>query len=146
MTPAQLATFKAAILGDANLAAARAAGDFGVIVAYYNAAGTGSIWRPSISVAELNTAIVWSEFVTLTALLQNAYMAMTQGGALDGTSSNVRGGFAAVFGPATTSRANLLAIAARTPTRFEALFTTANICAVFGQQVSVADVVEALGQ
>lgn len=145
MTPAQLTTFKTAINGDANLAADRAAGRHGVIAAYYNAAGAGSIWRPSISVAELNTAIVWSEFSVLSALLQGTYSAMTQGGFVDATVGNIRNGFSTVFGVGTTSRANLLALAARVPTRFEALFTVANVCSLFGQIVSAQDVSDALG-
>jgi hypothetical protein len=144
MTPAQLATFKAAILADPNLATARANGDHGAIANYYNAAGAGFIWRPSISVSEMNTAVVWSEFAVLSALLQSTYMAMVQGG-LDATSSNMRGGFTTVFGPATASRANLTALAQRTPTRFEALFTASNVTTVFGYQVTPVDVAAALG-
>jgi hypothetical protein len=144
MTPAQLATFKAAILADPNLAAARAAGDHGAIATYYNANGTGFVWRPSVPVSEVNTAIVWSEFAVLSALLQTTYMAMIQGG-LDATSANMRGGFTTVFGPATASRANLTALAQRTPTRFEALFTASNVSTVFGYVVTAADVAEALG-
>jgi hypothetical protein len=142
MTPAQLATFKAAILADFPSPAARA--DHGAVAAYYNANGTGFIWRPSISVSEMNTAVVWSEFAVLSALLQSTYMAMVQGG-LDATSANMRGGFTTVFGPATASRANLTALAQRTPTRFEALFTASNVTQLFGYQVTPVDVAAALG-
>lgn len=142
MTPAQLTTFKAAILGDAALAAARTAGDQGAIAAYYNAAGTGTVWRPSISVAELNTAIVWSEFIALTQGQRDAYRALISG-AIDATNANIRSGFGSIFGG--TSLTNLTALAQRVPTRFEALFTTAQVSAVFGQVVAVADVAAALG-
>lgn len=143
MNAAQLATFKVAINGDANLSAARAAGDQGAIAAYYNAAGTGTIWRPSISVGELNTAIVWSEFSAMTVGKQNAYLAMVLA-SVDATNANIRAGFASIFA-GLTSLANLTALAQRVPTRYEALFTTAQVCSVFGRQVSVADVAEALG-
>lgn len=143
-TTAQLATFKAAILADANLAAARIAGNHGAIAAYYNGAGTGTIWRPSISATELNTAIVWSEFIALTAVTQNAYLALLQAGAIDATSANVRGGFVSIF-PVGVSRTNLTALAQRVPSVFEALFITAQVCALFGQTVTVADVAAALG-
>jgi len=145
LTNSQLATFKAAILADSNLAAARAAGDHGAIAAYYAGASAGTIWRPSIPTPELNTAIVWSEFAVLTALQQNTYMALIAPGAVDATKANVRGGFTTVFGAATTSRANLTTIAQRTATRFEALFTTSNVCSLFGYTASVQDIVDALG-
>jgi hypothetical protein len=143
LTTAQLQTFKAAINSDPNLAAARAAGDQGAIAAYYNAAGTGNIWKPDIDVSTLNTAIVWAEFVALTVAKQNGYFAMTQGGNIDATSSNIRGGFTAVFG-GTTSLTNLTALAQRVATRFEALFTTSQVCSLYGYVVTVADVAAAL--
>ena len=143
MTPAQLTTFKAAILADANLTALRSANEHGQIAAYYNAAGTGSIWRPSISISELNTAIVWSEFASLSTALQVTYQVIVATGTVDATSANIRAGFSTVFA-GKTSLTNLTAIAARTPTVLESLFTTANVCSVFGQQVSAADVAKAM--
>ena len=93
LTSAQLATFKAAILADANLAAARAAGDQGAIAAYYNANSATPIWRPAVPVSELNTAIVWSAFIALSVQTQQAYFALIQGGVVDSTNANVRAGF-----------------------------------------------------
>lgn len=144
LSTAQLATFKSAILGDAALSNARNAGDQGAIAAYYNAPGAGSIWRPNIGASELNTAIIWSEFTTLTIVVQNAYFALLQAGVIDATNANVRAGFATVFSGKTTLT-NLTSLAARTPTKFEALFTTSNVCSCFGQTVTVADVAQALG-
>lgn len=145
LSAGQLSVFKSAILGDGALSAARTAGDQGVIAGYYNAsAGAGSIWRPSISASEMNTAIVWSEFITLSAVVQNGYFALIQGGVIDATNANVRAGFASIFS-GKVSLTNLVALAARVPTRFEALFTTSNVCSCFGQTVTVADVAQALG-
>lgn len=143
LTPTQATVLKAAILGNASLAAARAAGDQGAIAVYYNANAAGSIWRPSITAAELNTAIVWSQFIALTAIVQNGYNAMLLAGTIDATSANVRAGFASIF--SGQSLTNLTALAARAPTRFEALFTVSNVCSCFGQSVTVADVAQALG-
>lgn len=142
MNAAQLSTFKAAILSDANLAAARTAGDMGAMVSYYNAAGTGLVWRPSISVGELNTAIVWGEFIALTQGQRDAYSAVIQG-PIDATNANVRAGFGSIFGG--QSLTNLTALAQRVPTRFEQLFAVSQVTPVFGQSVSVADVAVALG-
>lgn len=145
MTPNQLTTFKTAILANAALASARAAGDHGAITAHYNANNGGAIWRPDLSTAELNTAIVWSEFAALTTGLQNTYLAVIAPGTVDATSANVRGAFTTVFAANTVSLANLVTLAQRQPTRFEALFTTAQVSTMYGQSVSVADVTAALG-
>lgn len=144
MTPVQLTSFKNAILADASLAAARAAGDHGAIAAYYNAPATGFVWRPSISPVELNTAVDWAAFAALTAIKQNAFSAMIAGGTLDATSANIRAGFQAVFGAGATLTA-VTALAQRVPTRFEALFAVSNVTPVFGQVVTVADIVAAMG-
>ena len=138
-----LSTLKAAIQADAALTAFLAAGNHGAVADYYNTPAAGSIWRPSISVAELNNAIVWSEFAALSVQLQNTYLAMTAGGSVDATQARIRAGFAAVF--SGVSLTNLTAMAQRAPSRFETLFTTANVCSAFGQSVTPADVAAALG-
>lgn len=141
----QTANFKAFILADANLATFRTAPvDHGQIAAYYAASsGAGFMWRPSITISELNTAIVWSEFIALSVQTQNAYHALTQGGEVDSTSPNVRAGFASIF--SGTSLTNLTALAKKVPTRFEALFNVSNVCPVFGQSASVAEIIKTLG-
>lgn len=146
MTPAQLATFKAAILADATQTANVVAGDHGALAAYFNGvpATPVSLWRPSISIAELNTAIDWSEFAALTTALRETYNAMISPGAIDSTAPKIRGGFSTVFA-GKTSLTSLTALAQRSATRFEALFTTGNVCAMFGYQVSAADIAAALG-
>ena len=142
MKDSNIPAFKAAILADPNLTAFLAAGNDGSIAAYYNAPGTGLIWRPSISTGEMNTAIVWSDFLLLTALAQNTYMAMISASSVDATSARIRAGFSSVF-PVGTTLANLTAIAQKVPTRFEALFTTAQVTTEFGTIVRVEDVVTA---
>lgn len=146
LTLAQLQAFKAVINAEPTLVAARGAGNHGAIAAFYNGnASSGTIWRPAITAKELNTAIVWAEFILLTAVVQNGYFALLQAGVIDATSSNVRAGFSTIFVAAPTSLANLTALAQRVPTVFEALFTTNSVCSLFGYTVSVADVVSALG-
>ena len=140
MKASNISAFKAAILADPALTAFLAAGNDGSIAAYYNAPGTGLIWRPSIQITELNTAIVWSDFALLSALLQNTYIAMISSGFVDATSARIRNGFSTVF-TIGASLTNLTAIAQQVPTRFEALFTTAQVTTEFGTQVRVEDVV-----
>jgi hypothetical protein len=142
LTPTQLATLKSAMLADANLTAFVAAGNDGAIAAYYNATGAGNLWRPIITVSELNTAIVWSEFAGLTVALQNTYLAMVVVGSVDATNVNIRNGFSTVF-TGKTSLTNLSALAQRVATRLEALYAVANVCPIFGYVISVAEINQA---
>lgn len=144
LTPAQLATFKADILS--NQAANVAAGDHGAIVEFYNANGTGNIWRPSIPTRELNNVIDWSAFASLTVARQNTYFAMTQADTVDATKSTIRSGFATIFSAGSTTTTALSGIAQRTPTRFEQLFVSSSASAVFGYRITTVDVVLALNE
>lgn len=150
LTSAQLTTLKNAINSDPNLAAPLAAGDLGAITAYYNANGASNLWRPDIEVSELNNGIVWADFIGLTIAKQNGYFAMTQGGFVNATASNIRSGFSSVFGAGSASLTNLTAIAQRVGTRLELLFATAAGAAsvtatnVYGYTLTTADVVLAL--
>jgi hypothetical protein len=146
LTSSQQATFKADIL--ANQAAEAAAQDIDAIVAYYNADSATSLWRPSISVDELNTAIVWAEFAGFTAVKQNCYLAMIQG-KIDATKPNIRNGFSTIFSAQNSaSLVNLTTLAKRIGTRFEVLFSTvdgaANVSSFFGAVVDRNDVINAL--
>lgn len=144
MTTAQLLTLKNAINADANIAASLAAGDHGAIAAYYNGAGINQLWRPDILPKELVTAVVWSDFVALTAIKQNGFLAMVMCGLLDATNANIRAGFTAIFGGGSTSLTNLTALAKRTSTKFEDLYTTSNVCALYGYTVTSTDVAIAI--
>lgn len=143
MTPAQQATFRAAILADAALANARTAKDWAAVAAYYNANGSGSIWKPSVTVAQMNGVIDWTAFGAMTAVKQNTYVSLTQGGAVDATDANVRAAFSAIFTTGTTLAA-LTTLASRVPTRFEALFSANSVTTAYGQTVSANDVALAL--
>ena len=144
LTIAQLETFATAINADSNLTNYIASQNAGYIANYYNGASATEIWNPSISIAQLNDAIVWSEFAGLTVALQNTYMAMTTGTSVDATNANIRNGFSTIFTGKTTLT-NLIALAQRLATVFEALFTTANVCSLYGYNVSVQDVIAAMG-
>ncbi len=147
MTPAQLLAFKTHILANAGLVTERATNNHTAIAAHYNSAGTGAVWRPSIEASELNTAIVWTEYAALTAVLQNCYQAMVAAGSVDGSNTNIRAGFASIFAGtgAAVTRANLVALAQRVPTKGEMVFMTGNVCSAFGLIVSANDVAQALG-
>lgn len=147
MTPAQLSTFKAHILANAALVAERAASNHSGIAAHYNSAGTGVVWRPLITAAELNTAVVWTEYATLTAVLQNCFQAMIAAGSVDGTNTNIRAGFASIFAGtgAAVTRANLVTLAQRVPTKLEMVYMTGSVCSLYGRIVTPNDVAQAMG-
>jgi hypothetical protein len=145
MTPAQQTTLKTDMHSAGNAAALGAwlaAGDWVSIAAWYNSASALTVWKPSVAVRDLTRNIVGSVFDALTVGKQNGYLALTQGGVVDATSSNVRAWFQDIFGAGATLTA-LTAEAQRVATRFEALFSTpaspANISTVFGQLVSPDD-------
>jgi hypothetical protein len=144
LTDAQLATLKADM--QTNQAANLAAGNYRLVADYYNAPGTGLIWRPVITVEELNTAISWAEFAAVPVARQNTYLAMISPGFIDATSANIRAGFGTVFSAGGASNPQLTTLAQQTPTRLEQLFSTGNISAVFGYRCTVNDVMNALAQ
>jgi hypothetical protein len=145
MTPAQLQTLKAAILADATAGPLAAANNHIAIAAYLNQAGSGLVYRPAIPSWEMNTSIVWTEYAVLTALQQNCYQAMISPGTVDATSANIRAGLAAIFGAAATTKANLTALISRIQTKGESVFTSANVCPLFGIIFTANDVAQALG-
>jgi hypothetical protein len=149
LTSAQLATLKAGILADSTAAAFpnTAQGNYDC-AAYLNAGSSPAvmIWLPSVSVSVINNAIDWTAgangFISLTVSKQNAYFALTQGGVMDATQANIRAGFQAIF-PAAIVTA-IQGVAQRNSTRFEAMFTTASVCSLFGRQVLPNEVNAAL--
>lgn len=62
MTPAQLTTFKAAILADPNLTNLVATGQTGAIASYYQADSTFWVWRSSTPTGEIVDAVTWANY------------------------------------------------------------------------------------
>lgn len=144
LTTAQLATLKSDIA--ANFAAQVTAADWPTITAAYNAPSNPvvTIWRADIPTSEIVSGITFSELVALSAVKQFGLQVLMQPGTVDATSANVRAAFSAIFGASTTLTA-LSALAQRTATRLEALFTTAQVSAVYGYALSANDVQKAMG-
>ena len=145
-----LATWKTAALADVNLTAFIAAQDAASIARYYNTVPTSPtmLWMPAVPLAAIKSAIDWTAgangYQTLTAPKQNAYLALTADGApLDATNANIRAAFASIF-PAAVVTA-LTAVSQTGATRFQALFTNANVTAYWAYQVSLTDVQTMLG-
>lgn len=60
MTPAQIATLKAALVADTNLATQKAAHDTQGIADYLNADSTFVVWRSSTAADDISDAITWA--------------------------------------------------------------------------------------
>ncbi len=144
LTLTQLATLKTDVLAQPTLTAAVLAADWPTVALFYNAGSTPSanVWIPNLPATVLNGTVNWVAFAAKTVQQQNTYFAMVQGGFVDATSANIRAGFGAVFsGADLTALAN---IAQQVGTRFEVLFSTANVSLVFGQTLDPADVQKAM--
>jgi hypothetical protein len=146
LTSAQLTMLASTITGDATLNALAAVNGFPQIAAALNldSAPVVTVFNPSVTTAKIQTAILAADMPTTAALIGWLQM-MLSTGTVDGSNANIRSGFSTCF-TGKTSLTNLTAIAQRTATRFEALFTTSNICPLFGYNVSAADVQQALGK
>lgn len=144
LTASQFATLKSDI--QANFAAQVAAADWPSIATAYNQPSSPAVtvWRADIKPSEIVAAIAGSEFVALTALKQSLLSLLLMPGVVDASSANIRADFSAIF-PSSASLTALTAIAQRTATRLEALFTTAQVSAVYGYALTADDVQQSMG-
>ena len=128
LTTAQSAALKAAILAetDPTLVAALAVRNDTGIAEWYNAATSFVVWRSAVPVAEYRAAVVWTEVDALTVGRARIWDWLTGSFTLpiNAADLNVRQGIADAFGPSTTTRSNLLAVAKRVATRAEQLLAT----------------------
>lgn len=86
-----------------------------------NSTTTGrTLPRAQVSKREIFNAIADAEWPT-TGILQNKLLVLFSQDFVDPTNANARAIIGSIFGPATTSRANLLALANRTVSRAEEL-------------------------
>jgi hypothetical protein len=150
LTTAQQTTLRNAIKADTDPAviAAYAARNLDGLADLYNTVASPDVlvWRRSIRPAELNNAVVWSEYAVLTVALQNCYLAMVNGvSSVDATISNIRGGFSTIFSGKVTLT-NLTALAQRQATKFESLYVTAQVVDVSldGHQINPQELGDAL--
>src|SRR5574337_1025443 len=146
LTASQLAALKADIGGQSSLTADVAAANWPAIAAFYNAPSSPAvtIWREDVKPSEIVAAITGSEFVALTAIKQSLLSLLLMPGVVDATSANVRADFSAIFASGSSLTA-LTTLAQRTATRIEALFTTAQVSATYGYELTAADVQQAMG-
>ena len=156
MDAAQLATFKADIEANADgtVVAALAAGDSGAIAAWYNldASPDWTVWRSSLTSAELQKETVWTELIGRSQGERDTYRILLANASVDPSDANIRQAFTDIFsgvGGAAT-RTALLVAAKRLATNAEKLFSTGTgsnaVPAILGYEGSVSyqDVGQAL--
>src|SRR5574337_1792037 len=133
LTPAQLASLKTDISSQSSLTTAVAAKDWPTVAAFYNAASSPAVtvWRADVHPSEIVAAITGTDFTALTQIKATLLQVLLTPDAVDATSANVRADFSAIF-PSSATLTALTAVAQRTATRLEALFTTAQVSAAYG--------------
>lgn len=99
------------------------------IADWYNqtASPAWTVWRTNIPVKDVKTAIVWTEYIAAVSQADhNAFSLIISNGVVNGADANVRQGFADIFaGPnKATTRSNLTALAKRSATYAEKLFSS----------------------
>lgn len=153
MTTAQLTALKTDLLSKTNvtyqgntLGSYMANTNLQMIANYYNSNINPQvdIWKPDLKVEDMAKSLDMATFITLTAVKQNGYFALTKGTYVDATVANVRASFVTIFGNGTANAVALAAIAKRPATIFEALFTTSNVSSVYGYVIQPEEIQEAL--
>ena len=126
LSSAQLTALKAAINAESTPAfvTARQALDWAAMASFYNAASAFIVWKPSLTVAEMQSVYVWSEILLLTPAQYNALTLMQAQGVLTPSIANVRTGMAAILAGATNTLSALTVLAKRAATNGERVFAT----------------------
>lgn len=150
MTTSQLATLKADIFSRPNLWA-NGTQQIGneEVAAFYNSTASPvvNVWKPEVSVQELNSAIVWSDMVLLSQEKQLTYQSMIWNFKIDMTDPQVRSGIDAIFGSGSASKTGINNVGKRNATYLEALFATGGatkVSSLFGYKLSGDEVAAAL--
>ena len=131
MTPAQLATLKAAILADPVLNAQPMNSDGANAIAIalnLTASPNFTVWKTAVAIVDIGRKVNGAELGGLTTANHTRLQTIIQisGGEINPSLADQRAFFDDVFSGAggTTTRANLLALWKRLATRFEKLYAT----------------------
>ena len=130
MTPAQLATLKAAILAetDSALVALRTANDETGMANWYNADSTKICWKSKVNIDEImRNGMDWARVDNLSVGKARIWDWMGRLGTIDPSKPNIRSGIDATWVGTSADlvvRAAVYVHCKRTATKAEALFTT----------------------
>ena len=147
LTSAQAAALKTAIQGDATVAAMVTAHDWPGIAANYNAPSSPSVfaWNNNVRADYIISAIVPADLAALTVQQTMGLLAILSAGFVDASNANVQTWFTTLFNGKATTLAQLTTAGQTLVTKFQALFTTSNVCSLYGYQLSNLDVQQAMG-
>jgi hypothetical protein len=111
---------------DPDVVAALAGRNDTELTRLYNLDSSFIIWKKSVTPDEYRGAMLWTEVDTLNTGAARIWEWVTNNftSNLNADDSNIRQGIADAFGPSTTTRANLLAVAKRAATVGESVFAT----------------------
>lgn len=128
LTPAQRTTLLADIQANGDANAIYQTGDLDALAALYNQPSSPAfiVWRTNVTLAEVKSVLVWSEYDALSVSKQNAFDLLVRDGQINASLANVRGGITSIYsGPSQAGNlAALVAVAKRTATRVERVFAT----------------------
>ena len=147
LTSSQATTLRNAVTSDASVASQVQNHDAYSIAAVYNQATSTQIWRPDLSPSMLYPSIVASEAITQSAQALLLAEIVLSAPVIDASNPNVRAQFATVF-PASTcvsTIANMTAVAQRPASKFETLYISNQVSAVYGYVLTPLDVQQAMG-
>lgn len=119
------------------------------VAAFYNSTASPAVnvWKPEVTVQELNSAIAWSDMVLISQEKQLAYQSMIWNFKIDMTDAQVRSGIDTIFGAGSASKAGINNIGKRNATYLEALFATGGatkVSSLFGYKLQPEEVSAAI--
>lgn len=112
---------------------------------YYNQTASPQVdlWNPALARETIINNITSTDFLTLSQAKRELFLALTSANNIDATITAVRNHFSNIFGTSTTLT-NLTAIAKKAATIAEGLYTTNNVCAIYGTTIGYNDIKDAL--
>lgn len=100
-----------------------AEGDNGTLCVLLNEVRAGiTVDVPTLTAAQMQAAVVGSEFGALADVKQRAWQCVLACGEIPVDNSNIRAQVSSIWGAGTTTRSNLVALQTRTGSRAEELF------------------------
>lgn len=150
LTTAQLAVLKTDLQSRANLwlNGTQVIGNEET-AAFYNSVANPvvNIWKPDVTIQELNSAIAWADMVALPVEKQLTFQSMIWANTIDMTDNQVRTGIDTIFGSGSTSKAGINNVGKKQATYLEALFSTGGatkVSSVYKYQLQPSEVASAI--
>lgn len=119
------------------------------VAAFYNSTATPTVnvWKPEVTITELNSVIDWVSMTALTVEKQLAFQTMIWSFKIDMTDAQVRAGIDAIFGNPSATRTGILNVGKKAASYIEAMFSTGGAVKtsqMFGYKFQPGEVADAL--